>query len=86
MIYFCLNKNDHSFTLATNIKAVSEFSGEPYHRVYRILSNGLDLHETPDYIYARGKPVKGNQRLPGDNKKEIEKKDKTFDDFFNEIK
>ena len=90
MIYFALNKNDHSFAMATNIKAIEEFTGMPYHKVYRILSNGQNLKETDDFIFARGEPVKGKQRIAGGPKDAKGKappgKTEDFNDFFNQVK
>lgn len=90
MIYFALNKNNYSFVMTTNIKAIEEFTGIPYHRVYRILSNGVDLKETDDFIFAWGEPVKGKQRIPGRPKKKKSKgppeEIDDFDNFFKHVK
>ena len=78
MIYICYNASDKSFTASTNIKSVSEVTGIPYHKAYRMLSNGTGTVEHGEYIIGKTEDLlKGKQRIP-DKKGE-------FDDFFNPL-
>ena len=58
--YYELNTNRR--ILATNIAAVSEFSGISYHKIRNWL-NGTDLHKDQNVIIFQTEVVKGKQRL-----------------------
>ena len=58
--YYEINTNRR--ILATNIAAVSEFSGISYHKIRNWL-NGTDLHKDQNVIIFQQDVIKGKQRL-----------------------
>jgi hypothetical protein len=58
--YYEINTNRR--ILATNITAVSEFSGISYHKIRNWL-NGIDLYKDDNVIIFQQDVVKGKQRL-----------------------
>jgi hypothetical protein len=58
--YYEINTNRR--ILATNIAAISEFSGLSYHKIRNWL-NGTDLHKDQNVIIFQQDVIKGKQRL-----------------------
>jgi len=75
-VYSCI-KTEDEFIFSTNLVRISEFSGIPYHRLYKALSNGTSSTEIDGYKLYKGELVKGRQRV---SKEKLNKIDK----FFNE--
>lgn len=78
MIFFYYEKNTGRFTSATNIKAISEFSGIPYYKIYGWFNNGSTgpaLHNDNDVMCARSELVRGKQRFSGRDKDDNTKKE-----------
>lgn len=83
MIYISFNTGTREFQTATNIAALGRVTGVPYYKLYRRLSNGTGSVEYEGFIFGKTKELlKGNQRLPGDKKNDI---DPNYD-FFKDIK
>ena len=87
-----LNKKSRSFIQATNLKAISKFSGIGYTLLYSRL-NTVDYYEDDETILFKGPLIKGQQRLKKINGQQVFNdkgievmSEKQFSDFFDEIK
>lgn len=79
MIYICYSAATGEFNVSTNIKSISQASGIPYHKAYRLLSNGTGTIKHGEYLLGKtDKLLKGSQRVST-------KKEPEFDDFFKPI-
>jgi hypothetical protein len=65
---FYYEKNTDRFILATNIRAVSEFSGLPYSKVRSWFLDGLKIHKDDNVICIEADVVRGKQKF---SKKEV---------------
>ena len=63
MAFFFYEINTDRFILATNLKAVSEFSGIPYHKIYNWFQNGSDVHKDEKFFCVKAEVVRGKQRI-----------------------
>jgi hypothetical protein len=78
MTFFYYEIPTSKFIIATNVKAISEFSGIPYHKIYGWFNNdatGPMAHiEEGQFICARSELVRGKQRLQNKNLDDSNKK------------
>lgn len=68
MVFFYYEFETGRHIAATNIKAVSEFSGISYGRVYRWFRDGRDVYKGEGFIMLRTKVRKGMQRVKAKKK------------------
>jgi hypothetical protein len=67
IFYYEINTDRH--ILATNIAAVSEFSGLPYHKIRNWFVNGSSVHKDENYICIQTEIIRGKQRIQKKEKK-----------------
>lgn len=65
---FYYERNTDRFILATNIRAVSEFSGLPYHKIRSWFLDDSYIYKDDDVLCIKADVVRGKQRL---TKKEV---------------
>lgn len=71
MTFFYYEINTRRFIQSTNIRALEEFSGISYHKIWNWFTDGSNLHVDDSIICGCSDLVRGKQRLQ--NNRSIEK-------------
>lgn len=64
MVYVYYHRESEGVEVTTNLRRVAELSGEKYHTLRAVLSNGSGKIETVDYIIFKTELTKGKQTAP----------------------